>query len=249
MEDKPGQHRLHLIGWDDILKPKNCGGLGIKKLSLMNDAFLAKLASKYLNSLLPCVVVQQIQSFLPPHPQDGRDSKRRYFQGAQRITIRVLYAHLRYADSFIAQPVVIDWLKLWKWQGHQRIKLFMWKLWQWRNALEHGQQSNNDFFKGSFVRRMAIHVIEAYRQNKLKTHIGGSSQYFVSWTLPEVDWIKINSDEASIGNLGMAVCGGIFRDSAGSWLGGFTYNIGYCSALVAEYWGILKGLETAWTRG
>lgn len=35
--------KLHLINWDNISKPKNLGGLGIKKSNLVNAAFMAKL--------------------------------------------------------------------------------------------------------------------------------------------------------------------------------------------------------------
>ena len=37
-----GEHKLHLIKWDQLCQPKRNGGLGIKKFSLMNQAMLAK---------------------------------------------------------------------------------------------------------------------------------------------------------------------------------------------------------------
>ena len=42
---------------------------------------------------------------------------------------------------------------------------------------------------------------------------------------------------------------GLLNDSDGLWLGGFAYNIGKCSALVAELRAVLVGLELAWTKG
>lgn len=35
--------KLSLVKWDNICQPKRCGGLGFKKLSLMNDALLMKI--------------------------------------------------------------------------------------------------------------------------------------------------------------------------------------------------------------
>ena len=37
-----GEHKLHLIKWDQVCQPKRNGGLGIKKFSLMNQAMFAK---------------------------------------------------------------------------------------------------------------------------------------------------------------------------------------------------------------
>ena len=38
----PDKKKLHLINWDTLTKPKNMGGLGIKKFGLMNKALIAK---------------------------------------------------------------------------------------------------------------------------------------------------------------------------------------------------------------
>ncbi|KAF7818326.1 protein TIME FOR COFFEE-like isoform X1 [Senna tora] len=46
-----------------------------------------------------------------------------------------------------------------------------------------------------------------------------------------------------------AGCGGIIRDHKGEWIGGFTSHIGSCSALDAEFWGILKGLAFTKKKG
>ena len=39
------EHRkMSLIGWDRVCQPKSAGGLGFKKLDLMNKAFIMKIA-------------------------------------------------------------------------------------------------------------------------------------------------------------------------------------------------------------
>ena len=41
-----------------------------------------------------------------------------------------------------------------------------------------------------------------------------------------MDWIKLNVDGCSNGNLGTAGAGGILRDNLGTWCKGFAINIG-----------------------
>ncbi|XP_061373188.1 berberine bridge enzyme-like 8 [Gastrolobium bilobum] len=47
--DHDGIRRNHLINWKTITLPKSAGGLGFKKLELMNDAFMAKMAWEVFN--------------------------------------------------------------------------------------------------------------------------------------------------------------------------------------------------------
>ena len=42
---------------------------------------------------------------------------------------------------------------------------------------------------------------------------------------------------------------GLLGDSSGLWIRGLAYNISKCSALVAELWVVLVGLQLAWTKG
>ncbi|CAL1360481.1 unnamed protein product [Linum trigynum] len=43
--------------------------------------------------------------------------------------------------------------------------------------------------------------------------------------------------------------GGVIRDNAGDWRGGFLYWIESGSAVMAELWGIYHGLQIAWRKG
>lgn len=56
----------------------------------------------------------------------------------------------------------------------------------------------------------------------------------ISWTFPVGDWFKVNTDGASRGNPGLAATGGVMRDANENWCGGFSLNIGICSAPAAE---------------
>src|SRR4051812_17972863 len=64
----------------------------------------------------------------------------------------------------------------------------------------------------------------------------------VRWDLPNQDFVKVNVDGAKSTH-GGAGCGGIIRDAAGVWCGGFAKGLGMCSPLRAELWGILEGLK------
>ena len=38
------QRKIHLMNWDLICRPKDCGGLGIRKSAWVNEAFMMKMA-------------------------------------------------------------------------------------------------------------------------------------------------------------------------------------------------------------
>ncbi|KAL8170236.1 hypothetical protein V2J09_022040 [Rumex salicifolius] len=71
----------------------------------------------------------------------------------------------------------------------------------------------------------------------------------ISWAKPEEGWYKVNTDGAKESSMGVATAGGVIRDDSGVWLGGFVKNIGVCSVVAAELWGLYHGLELAWDLG
>ncbi|KAL8143992.1 hypothetical protein V2J09_017024 [Rumex salicifolius] len=44
-----GERRMHLVGWDEISKPKHVGGLGVRRMLEVNLALNGKLAWRFLN--------------------------------------------------------------------------------------------------------------------------------------------------------------------------------------------------------
>lgn len=53
---------------------------------------------------------------------------------------------------------------------------------------------------------------------------------FIDWVFPSGDKVKVNTDKASKGNLGLAGDEGMIRDSTGSWLTGFVVNLDFYSS-------------------
>ncbi|XP_042485259.1 uncharacterized protein LOC122065524 [Macadamia integrifolia] len=71
----------------------------------------------------------------------------------------------------------------------------------------------------------------------------------VFWCRPEVNWIKLNFDGSSRGNLGHAGVGGIFRDRRGGVLDSYKIFMGVSKVFEAEIEGLMVGLMRAWELG
>ncbi|KAK8523329.1 hypothetical protein V6N12_047853 [Hibiscus sabdariffa] len=71
----------------------------------------------------------------------------------------------------------------------------------------------------------------------------------IIWRPPEPNKVKLNVDGAHRMRDGVASCGGVIRDSNGTWIADFSKYIGKCSALEAEFWAVFEGLQCAWQLG
>ena len=69
----------------------------------------------------------------------------------------------------------------------------------------------------------------------------------VVWKAPSAPWLKVNTDGSVIG--GHATCGGLFRDTLGTFRGAFYCNIGIQSVFYAEVLGIILAIEFAAREG
>jgi hypothetical protein len=65
----------------------------------------------------------------------------------------------------------------------------------------------------------------------------------VKWVPPDLGWVKLNTDNSSLGNSGQAGGGGVIRDHASNWIRGFTRRIGVATSLAAELWALRDGLS------
>jgi ribonuclease HI len=62
---------------------------------------------------------------------------------------------------------------------------------------------------------------------------------------PSLNWIKCNTDGASIGNPGLASCGGVFRNHNAEFLMAFAEPLGIATSYFAELSGAIKAIEIA----
>lgn len=68
---------------------------------------------------------------------------------------------------------------------------------------------------------------------------------YIRWVPPPVGWFKLNVDGATKGVENIAGCRGLIRGADGRWVAGFAKKLGACSAIKAELWAVLTGLQLA----
>ena len=71
----------------------------------------------------------------------------------------------------------------------------------------------------------------------------------VAWKRPPLGWTTLNTDGLAMGNPGKAGCGGLLRNSEGSWIKGFARGVGCTTSCVAELWALRDGLNLASSLG
>ncbi|KAL9860860.1 putative ribonuclease H domain, reverse transcriptase zinc-binding domain-containing protein [Arabidopsis thaliana] len=123
----------------------------------------------------------------------------------------------------------------------------VWWGWKWRCGNIFGEKRKcRD--RVQFIKDVAKEVFVANARTTVLNGVPTRVERQIGWVAPSTDWYKVNTDGASRGNPGLATAGGVIRDGAGNWCGGFALNIGRCSAPLAELWGVYYGLYLAWTK-
>lgn len=69
----------------------------------------------------------------------------------------------------------------------------------------------------------------------------------VYWQAPPSNWYKVNTD-GSFSSPDHAGFGGVFRDTQGKFLGGFSFNVNVPSAIDAEILAVIEAIRVAWVR-
>lgn len=122
-----------------------------------------------------------------------------------------------------------------------------WWGWKWRCGNVFGENGKcRDRVR--FIRDLANEVSNANRAVAASFPNPGRVERMIGWTVPRVGWVKLNTDGASHGNPGLATAGGVLRSGEGRLIGGFSLNIGRCTAPLAELWGVYYGLYIAWEK-
>ncbi|MCH93591.1 RNA-directed DNA polymerase (Reverse transcriptase), partial [Trifolium medium] len=111
-------------------------------------------------------------------------------------------------------------------------------LWNWRNKELHEHNFMRPTNPVQHVVRLGKEYIRTMRMNsviKQRTMVNTC----IRWKPPRDKFMKLNTDGACKEGR-RAGCGGIIRGNQGEWIGGFAKGIGYCSAFIAELWGVLE---------
>ncbi|CAN1157548.1 Putative ribonuclease H protein At1g65750 [Linum perenne] len=134
------------------------------------------------------------------------------------------------------------WKCVWKWQGPNRIKHFLWLV--AHNRLLTNSERNRRHMTTEDCCRLcpnstedSLHVLRDCR----------SARDF--WIPAPDDWVTVNTDGSVLQPQSLAAGGGLVRDSHGNKIAAFSANFGRCSIMRAELRAAALGLEVAWNSG
>lgn len=116
-----------------------------------------------------------------------------------------------------------------------------WHIWKARNTW---------IFEGTVTPAFGVAVqASTYSRCTMEALLRDSMLYqprqgrLVSWVAPPSGVLKLNTDGSRRHSTGLATAGGLLRDSSGTWLAGFSVNIGQAPSYLAELWGLFFGLQ------
>ncbi|XP_061365840.1 uncharacterized protein LOC133309118 [Gastrolobium bilobum] len=291
--------KAYYVAWDQLCRPRECGGLGIINLRLQNEAFGQKISRQLINdqnSLWTKVllgkygrkqdpnrslIVRKSDSSLWKNICLARDKLAQHLIWEVGNGKSVLFwtdywggwKNNMYDPSLVKPPSSDLELKVcdlvdqetggWNW-SYLENRLDEANFGKLQTTLPPDPSGPDD--KLSWIRnnpvvhdelfswpsdpicRILSYLVEMKESSngypftsKIDSHIsfGGLGQQV------EKDTIKNFVDGAVNLNSKTGTCGGFICTSNGDWLSGFSLNIGSCSPLEAELWGIWQGLKLA----
>ena len=118
-----------------------------------------------------------------------------------------------------------------------------WHLWLARNErIFHNQSSSQPCLVHKVVQLAIFIWLALLKQLKYVPRI-------IKWIAPLEPFIKLNIDGSSLGNLRLAGASGLLRNCSGSWVSGFSLNMGIASNNIAKLGAIRQDLILAWDLG
>ncbi|XP_012084521.1 uncharacterized protein LOC105643892 [Jatropha curcas] len=99
------------------------------------------------------------------------------------------------------------------------------------------------------VVRSFVKSILGSQLDSIAHRAGAKDWRLLGWSPPTVGWFKLNCDGSLITQSHRASTWGVIRNDVGNWCYGFACNLGSCSILLAELWGVFLGLSLAWDKG
>ena len=128
------------------------------------------------------------------------------------------------------------------WNGFNWSECFIficWYIWKWRNK---GIFEPQFVYPGNPLQIIIHCIVEWFSLNKQQSKDGETQTILLSWVKPPLGHFKLNVDGSRDEN-GTIGAGGIIRNWSGSWIQGFSHNIGGGELIQAEVWGIFIGLK------
>ncbi|CAN1137059.1 Putative ribonuclease H protein At1g65750 [Linum perenne] len=130
--------KVHLVSWEQICKPNDEGGLGLKLARSLNRAYMMKLAfiffqepkrlwvqilqGKYMKEDANGLT-QRLVGMLPPREECREDEWIWGGESNGSFSIKSAY-------NIICRSVSVDrhawWKQVWSWKGPNRIRCFLW---------------------------------------------------------------------------------------------------------------------------
>jgi ribonuclease HI len=126
--------------------------------------------------------------------------------------------------------------------------IIAWKIWHWRNLTLFENPLSLSKTKINIIKGHALEIKSALESNNSLIK-PSKREDLISWTLPNRNWVALNTDGSTIAGSFLSSAGGLLRNDEGRWLCGFTCNVGQCTAFTAELWGVFYGLTLAWDLG
>ncbi|RYQ87637.1 hypothetical protein Ahy_B09g095159 [Arachis hypogaea] len=122
-------------------------------------------------------------------------------------------------------------------------------LWYFRNKLVFDGESVATTSAIHQIRARAEEFIKGANKDLNPRSIQAASTCLIGWSHPNGEDVKLNVDGSWFSERNNAACGGVFRDSAGRFLKGYSCNLGNCSITHAELWAVIHGMNIATRNG
>ncbi|CAN1155671.1 Putative ribonuclease H protein At1g65750 [Linum perenne] len=211
----------------------------------------------------------------PPQANRGADDWVWGLERSGEFSIKTAYNLICQSNALPSSDI---WKVVWRWEGPNRIKHFIWlaandKL--LTNVVRRRRGfCSDDTCRGCGTEAESIlHILrdcafakETWRaakgvcwENKVREALKFEGHLFndarkkreiqVAWQAGASDWIIVNSDGSVLGSRGRAAAGGLLRDSTGRCIDAYAMNLGVCSITRAEIRGALEGISRAWAQG
>ncbi|GLT95117.1 hypothetical protein SLE2022_128190 [Rubroshorea leprosula] len=122
----------------------------------------------------------------------------------------------------------------------------IWQLWKCRNNMIFRAANLSAPKLCDFISSYALDTYQAMASN---IFVQTKVPIWISWHRPDPPFCKLNTDGSRMQETGLVSAGGLLRDFSGTFIQGFSVNIGQISVFLAELWGCREGLILRMNKG